>query len=119
MPSPLNGLIAPAASPTMSELGPVDGWMANPIGSLPPVGGPHEVSGESPHDRGADCTKASIRWLVFNPFHRPETVSSPTPTFTRPSPIGKIHPYPGTTAPERSFRSRCDSMYKSSWRSEV
>ena len=53
MPSPLNGLMAPAASPVVSHVAPTDGPTASPIGSFPPVGGPHDVSGEMPQDSGA------------------------------------------------------------------
>ena len=38
MPSPLNGLIEPAASPTTSHVGPTFGSIEPPIGSRPPVG---------------------------------------------------------------------------------
>jgi len=92
MPSPLNGLMTPDASPTHSTLGPMRGTTDRPIGSLPPVAGPQAVSGEIPHDLGAKSTKASIRRLVLTPFQRPSTDSRPTPTFTRPSPRGKIQP---------------------------
>ena len=33
-----------------------------------------------------------MRWEVFTDFHRLNVESRPTPTFTRPSPSGKIHP---------------------------
>jgi hypothetical protein len=36
--------------------------------------------------------------------------------FTVPSPTGKIHPYPGSGLPLRSFTSRADSIHGSSWR---
>ena len=62
------------------------------MGSFPPVGGPRLVSGRIPHDSGAKSTKASIRWLVLRPFQRWSVESRPTPTFTRPSPMGKIQP---------------------------
>jgi hypothetical protein len=36
--------------------------------------------------------KASMSLEVFTFFHLPCVESRPTPTFTRPSPRGKIHP---------------------------
>ena len=92
MPSPLNGLIEPAASPTTRVVAPTRGPTARPIGSLPPVGGPRQVAGESSHSFGAQLTKWSIRVEVFTPFQRLSVESRPTPTLTRPSPSGKIQP---------------------------
>ena len=46
MPSPLNGFTEPAASPTTSQVGPTLGADDPPVGSIPPVGAPHDVSGE-------------------------------------------------------------------------
>jgi len=48
MPSPLNGLTVPAASPTITQLGPTFGVTEPPIGSRPPVGSQVAVSGEMP-----------------------------------------------------------------------
>jgi len=56
------------------------------------VGGPHEVSADISQDRGAWSTKASMSWEVFTAFQRWKVDSRPTPTFTRPSPTGKIQP---------------------------
>ena len=53
MPSPLNGLIEPPASPTTSQVGPACGPTEKAIGSRPPVAGPHAVSGEISHEAGA------------------------------------------------------------------
>ena len=75
MPSPLNGFTEPAASPTTSQVGPTFGFTEPPVGSLPPVGGPHEVSGEMPHRAGAVSTNASINVLVLTSF-QPENVDS-------------------------------------------
>src|SRR6266508_3218342 len=108
MPSPLNGLIAPPASPVTRKLGPTRGPTERPIGSRPPVGGPHDVSGERPQDAGAHATKSSMSLDVFTAFHWLNVESSPTPTFTRPSPTGKIHPYPGRTLPALSRTSSWD-----------
>src|SRR5205085_7604678 len=119
MPSPLKGLIAPPASPVMRNVGPTRGPTDRPIGRRPPVGGPHEVSGAMPHDAGAHATKSSISLEVLTAFHWLKVESSPTPTFTRPSPTGKIQPYPGRTLPALSRTSRCDSIQGSSWRGEV
>src|SRR5687767_11196159 len=118
MPSPLNGLMAPPASPVTRYVGPACGPTDSAIGSRPPVAGPHDVSGRMPHDSGACATKASIRCDVFTDFHWLNVDSRPTPTFTRPSPTGKIQPYPGSTAPDRSWMSRCDSIHGSSWRGD-
>ena len=92
MPSPLNGLTEPAASPTTSHVGPMLGATDPPVGSLPPVGGPHDVSGEMPQRAGAVATNASISTLVLIDFQPENVDSSPTPTFTVPSPTGKIQP---------------------------
>ena len=48
MPSPLNGLMAPPASPVTRKFGPTRGPTERPIGRRPPVGAPHDVSGERP-----------------------------------------------------------------------
>ncbi|CAB5027339.1 unannotated protein [freshwater metagenome] len=45
MPSPLNGLIEPAASPAMSQFGPTFGPTEPPMGRRPPVGGATGDSG--------------------------------------------------------------------------
>src|SRR5437763_10533811 len=115
MPSPLNGLTEPAASPTTNHVGPMLGVTDPPVGSFPPVGGPHDVAGEIPHRAGAVSTKASISTLVLIDFHPENVDRSPTPTFTVPSPTGKIHPYPGRWLPSRSRRSRWLSIQGSSW----
>src|SRR5581483_1711655 len=102
MPSPLNGLMAPTASPATSHVGPAWGPTERPIGRRPPVGAPHDVSGESPQLEGAPSTKASMIWLVLTAFHWLNVDSRPTPTFTRPSPRGNTQPSPGRTLPARS-----------------
>src|SRR6478609_11734401 len=115
MPSPLNGLIDPAASPATIQVGPTLGSTDPPVGSLPPVGGPHDVSGEIPQRAGAVAPNASINLEVLT-FVNPVNVSSrPAPTFTVPSPTGKIQPYPGIWFPSRSRRSRWLSIQGSSW----
>ena len=115
MPSPLNGFTDPAASPTTSHVGPMLGVTEPPVGSLPPVGAPHDVSGEMPQRAGAVSTNASISMLVLIDFHPANVDSRPTPTFTVPSPTGKIQPYPGRWLPSRSRRSRWLSIHGSSW----
>ncbi len=75
-----------------STLGPMRGRTDRPMGSFPPVGGPHSVVLESPQDAGAQSMKASMSWVVLAPFQRPSTERMPTPAFTRPSPRGKIQP---------------------------
>ena len=92
MPSPLNGFTDPAASPTTSHVGPMFGATEPPVGSFPPVGAPHDVSGEMPQRAGAVATNASISTLVLIDFQPENVDSSPTPTFTVPSPTGKIQP---------------------------
>src|SRR5687768_3873374 len=118
MPSPLNGLMAPEASPATSHVGPAEGCTDPPIGSRPPVGGPTAVSGRISHEGGAIETKASIRWDVLIDFQALNVDNSPTPTLTVPSPTGKIQPYPGRAAPLRSRRSRWLSIHGSAWRGE-
>src|SRR5882757_796543 len=99
MPSPLNGLTAPAASPTDNQPGPTGGCTESPVGSFPPVGAPHDVSGEISHDAGAVSQNASIKWLVLTSLKPEKVERRPTPTFTVPSPTGKIQPYPGRWLP--------------------
>src|SRR5436305_12682265 len=106
MPSPLNGLIAPPAAPVTRKLGPTRGPTDRPIGRRPPVGGPQEVSGEMPHESGAQARKSSMSLDVLTAFHWLNVDSNPTPTFTRPSPTGKIQPYPGSMLPALSRTSR-------------
>src|ERR1039458_7053972 len=116
MPSPLKGLISPPASPTTRVWAPGRAPRPTPIGRRPPVGGPHEVWGESPHDLDAWSTNASIRREVLRPFHRRSVDKRPTPAFTRPSPSGKIQPYPGTMSPLVSRMSEYDSFEPQSLR---
>src|SRR5947208_13903798 len=106
MPSPLKGLMAPPASPVTRYVGPARGPTERPMGRRPPVAGPHDVSGEMPHEAGAYSTNDSMRWVVLTAFHWLKVESRPTPTFTRPSPTGKIQPYPGSTLPALSLMSR-------------
>src|SRR5688500_13190866 len=113
MPSPLKGLMAPAASPVTRNVGPACGPTENDMGRRPPVGGPHDVSGRIPHDSGAYSAKPSIRWVVLTAFHWLKVESSPTPTLMRPSPTGKIQPYPGNTLPALSRMSRWLSIHGS------
>src|SRR5262245_8910425 len=99
MPSPLNGLTEPAASPTTRNVGPTRGVTDPPVGRRPPVGAQVAVSGEMPQLGGAVSQNASIRWDVLMPFQPEKVESRPTPTLTVPSPTGKIHPYPGKWSP--------------------
>src|SRR4029078_5072781 len=103
-----------AACQGTSVLGRTLGTPEPPVGSLPPVGGPHDVSGEMPHRAGAVSTNASINVLVLMSFHPVSVDSRTTPTFTVPSPTGKIQPYPGRWLPARSRRSRWLSIHGSS-----
>src|SRR5690348_3665804 len=119
MPSPLNGLIVPPASPVTSHVGPAWGPTDMPIGRRPPVGGPQAVSGLMSHEGGAYSEKLCSRWVVLTAFHWLNVESSPIPTLMRPSPTGKIHPYPGRTLPALSLMSSQLSIQGSSWRGEV
>ncbi|CAB4861060.1 unannotated protein [freshwater metagenome] len=82
----------PEASPATIQVGPTLGVTEPPVGSFPPVTGPSAVSAESPQYEGATSTNVSINLLVFMSFQPEKVDSSPTPTFTRPSPRGKIQP---------------------------
>src|SRR3954452_2323973 len=116
MPSPLNGLTEPAASPITAQVGPTFGFTEPAMGMRPPVGGPHDASGERPQYSGAVAANSVIRCEVFTCFQSRNVDSSPTPTFTVPSPTGKIQPYPGSDAPDRSRTSSALSIQGSSWR---
>ena len=65
MPSPLNGLIDPAASPTSSQFGPTLGFTEPAIGRRPPVGGASMASGSMPQRSGAVAAHSVIRWVVL------------------------------------------------------
>jgi hypothetical protein len=84
--------MVPPASPVTSQVGPTWGPTDIPIGSRPPVAGPHDVSGRISHDGGAYSAKFWRRWVVLTAFHWLNVESSPTPTLIRPSPTGKIQP---------------------------
>ncbi len=84
--------MSPEASPTTTKSSPVLGPIEKPIGSLPPVGSLHAVAGEMHHDFGAKSTNSSMSLVVLRPFQRSAVDSRPIPTFTRPSPSGKIQP---------------------------
>ena len=93
MPSPLNGFTEPAASPTTSQVGPMFGRDRSAGRQLPAGGRRRTTSpGEMPQRAGAVSTNASISVLVLIDFHPENVDSSPTPTFTVPSPTGKIQP---------------------------
>ncbi len=92
MPSPLNGLTEPPASPTTAQVGPTLGWIEPAIGMRPPVGGPHDFSGEMPQYSGAVAANSSISLEVFTCFQSRKVDSRPMPTLMVPSPTGKIQP---------------------------
>src|SRR6478752_6674631 len=110
MPSPLNGLIEPAASPTTIHVGPTFGLIEPPIGRRPPVGGAIGDSGSICQCSGSVCAHSVMRWLVFTDLKSRNVDSSPMPTLIEPLPTGKIQPYPGSDAPLRSRTSRADSI---------
>jgi hypothetical protein len=62
------------------------------MGNRPPVGSHTFVSARRSQVAGAMATKASIRCVVLIDFQSRNVDSSPTPTFTVPSPTGKIQP---------------------------
>src|SRR3954469_1028753 len=99
MPSPLNGLMAPDASPTTRNVGPDFGPTEPAIGRRPPVGSPSLVAPDRPQYSGAVWAHSSMRCDVLTVFQSRNVDSSPMPTFTVPSPTGKIQPYPGSDAP--------------------
>src|SRR3954451_6166327 len=84
IPSPLNGLTQPAASPTTRYVGPTRGCTDAPVGSRPPVGAQVAVSGEIPQYGGAVSQNASINCVVLTFFHPENVDNRPTPTFTVP-----------------------------------
>ena len=92
MPSPLNGLIEPAASPTTIQVGPTLGSTEPPIGSRPPVGTEVAVSGEMPQWSAAVAANSSRMWVVLTDLKSRNVDSSPMPTLISPSPSGKIQP---------------------------
>src|SRR4051812_26114383 len=110
MPSPLNGLMSPPASPTTRNVGPDFGPTEPAIGRRPPrgspplvpparpphpgagAGSPTLVASDSPQYSGAVAAHSSMRCEVFTDFQSRNVESSPMPTFTVPSPTGKIHP---------------------------
>ena len=114
MPSPLNGLIVPAASPMITHVGPTLGDTEPPIGNRPPTGGPHDVAGEIPQYAGAVAANSSIRCDVLTLRKSRNVDSNPMPTLTVPSPTGKIQPYPGSELPWRSRQSSALSIHGSS-----
>ena len=92
MPSPLKGLIDPAASPTMIHVGPTLGSIEPPIGSRPPVGTDVAVSGPMPQYSGAVSANSFMRCVVFTDLKSRNVDNKPMPTLISPSPTGKIHP---------------------------
>src|SRR5688500_8822160 len=113
MPSPLNGLMVPAASPTSIHVGPTFGVTDPPIGSRPPVGGPVEPSGVMPQYAGAVAAHSLLSCDVLTRLQSRNVESNPIPTLIVPSPTGKIQPYPGSELPLRSRTSSADSIHGS------
>jgi hypothetical protein len=62
------------------------------MGRRPPVGSDSLVSSEKPHRSGAVAAHSSMRCEVLTDFQSRNVDRSPMPTFTVPSPSGKIHP---------------------------
>ena len=92
IPSPLNGLIMPAASPTTSMPGTASGRRFIAVGSGPDATGPSAFSSVIPHAGGRPATKASntLRADVLRKSRN--VLRSPAPTFSTPSPAKKIQP---------------------------
>src|SRR5581483_10473767 len=111
MPSPLNGLMVPAASPTTIHVGPTTGVTEPPMGRRPPVGAPVDPSGVMPQYAGAVAANSFIRCDVLTLFQSRNVDSRPMPTLIVPSPTGKIQPYPGSELPLRSRTSSADSIH--------
>ena len=110
MPSPLNGLMEPAASPMAIQVGPLFGWMEPAMGRRPPVASPSMASGSIPQCSGAVAAHSFMRYEVLMSRQPRKVESSPMPTLMVPSPHGKIQPYPGMASPLRSRTSRADSI---------
>ena len=115
MPSPLNGLIEPAASPITIHVGPDFGLTDPAIGRRPPVGSPSIASGSIPQCAGAVAAHSVMRCEVLMSRQPRKVERSPMPTLMVPSPHGKIHPYPGMASPLRSRTSSADSIHGSAW----
>ena len=92
MPSPLNGLIEPAASPIAIQVGPDFGWIDPAIGRRPPVASPSMASGSMPQCAGAVAAHSCMRCEVLISRQPRKVDSSPMPTLMVPSPHGKIQP---------------------------
>ena len=116
MPSPLKGLIEPAASPITIHVGPDLGLIEPAIGNRPPVASPSMASGSIAQCAGAVAAHSRIRCDVLISRQPRNVDSSPMPTLMVPSPQGKIQPYPGMASPLRSRTSRADSIHGSAWR---
>jgi hypothetical protein len=116
MPSPLNGLTAPAASPITTNVGPALGPTDPAIGRRPPVGACSGDSGSMSQNAGAVAAHSVMRCEVLTDFQPLNVDSRPMPTLMVPSPTGKIHPYPGSDRPWRSRTSSADSIHGSSCR---
>src|SRR3972149_11193540 len=110
MPSPLNGLMAPAASPTRTQFRPTNGPTENDIGSLPPRDSSSWLSAVTSQCGGAETTMASMSVVVLRSFQRWNVDRTPTPMLIVPSPMGNTQPYPGTVCPAASWRFNWLSM---------
>src|SRR6476659_7166133 len=113
MPSPLNGLVDPAASPTTAHVGPTFGLIEPAIGMRPPVGAHTGSSGLISQYPGAVAAHSAIRCDVLTLRKSRNVDNRPMPTLIVPSPTGKIQPYPGSELPLRSRTSSALSIHGS------
>ena len=92
MPSPLNGLTLPAASPMTRYVGPAFGPTEPPIGMRPLVALHSGWSVSISHRSATWWAYASSRCVVLTLLKSRNVDSRPTPMLTVPSPTGKIQP---------------------------
>src|SRR3954447_10986185 len=114
MPSPLNGLTAPAASPTSKRPGTACGVRFSPIGNGPERTRPSAVSSPMPHSGGSIRANASNRCCAETSLKFANVLRSPAPGLPRPPATGNSQPYPGSNR-SPSHRSSHDSIHGPGW----
>ena len=92
MPSPLNGLTSPAASPTTSMPGVAGGVREKPIGSGPDSTRPSAEVSLTFHSAGSIRQNASNTRCADRSLKSRNVFSSPAPTLIEPSASGNSHP---------------------------